>query len=261
MNIEIEDINSWPDAVRLLLADNLKLLSNHAARCIEIDNMEYIERISAANQYAYKRELIIEKINKIIKNCNLIGYHCTRLLDFEISDIKNNGMQLLSVALIKNRLEEAVTRNYISEELALYLLSKNQCADEFRQGRLWFVCGVSILKVEGFVVRLLKSWGGEALYNSHEIDDFSGTALRNIGTPCIIRCMLVPDQLQLYIKCIGEKIEEAFLQKHGICTPNNPQFDTHMRQPLPPKQILKIIEIGDPEFLTITDYVCWHERI
>ncbi len=43
----------------------------------------------------------------------------------------------------------------------------------------------SVLRSEGAVGRLFRSWGGEALYNSHEDDLETGPLLRRIGTPCI----------------------------------------------------------------------------
>jgi hypothetical protein len=124
---------------------------------------------------------------------------------------------------------------------------------------LWFVCGASILKLELNVLRLLRSWGGEALYNSHEQDPVSWPTLRSLGKACIIKCRLLPQQINLPRHGLGAKIEEAFLQNRGVSTPNDPQFDTHMKQTLPAEQILNIIEKDDPEFLSLTDYETWSE--
>lgn len=257
LNIEIDDINTWPSGIQDLLEAKFQVLSSHAAWENEYPFLPLPERHYATNPYSGERYLVIQQINEMVRGHNLIGYHCTRLLDSEISSIKSDGLEPLSGDLVRRRMMRAISESVLSNEEALKFLSENQCTEKNRQGMIWFVCGISVLKKESLVVRLLRSWGGEAVYNLHNDD----CILSTIGKPCIVRSSLIQSQLKLGINCLAEKIIDAFLQNCGVTTPNNPQFDTYVTQQLLPGQILKIIERDDPEFEELTNYVGWIKKI
>lgn len=259
--IEVEDSNTWPPEALNLLKENFNLLSLYTENEIAYPNIPLPERLYYVNPYKDKRESIIEQLDEILEGHNLVGYHCTRLLDHEIVSIKNNGMNPLSLKFFEKRVKQAINNGSFGAETGQYLLENNLCSEPFRQGMLWFVCGVSMLKDEDGVGKFFRGWGGEAIYNWHENNELSWSILKSIGHPCIIRAALTPIKIFPTTWSIGMNLEQAFLQNKGIETPNNPQFDAHMKHQLPSEQILKIILIDDPEFSELTNYEKWKKKI
>ncbi len=93
-----------------------------------------------------------------------------------------------------------------------------------------------MLQDQSGVYKFFRGWGGESIYNCHEIDEISRPIVMSASKPCIIRPALIPNKINFYIPNISTKLVEGFLQKRGIRTPNKPQFDTHIKHQLPPSK-------------------------
>lgn len=128
---------------------------------------------------------------------SFIAYHCTRLTDFEISEIKSSGMARGGKELLLNkimRLPESC--DDIREELLNHVngLRETQADSSIYVsfGNLDFVTDKGCDKI------FTQFWGGETIYNFYDNpDSFSSKHLRciksrlqTISTPCIIllRC-------------------------------------------------------------------------
>ncbi len=85
------------------------------------------------------------------------------------------------------RITRLLHQNLISPEIAQCLKDKNQANDSNRSRKLWFCFFEPSISGESGIGRFFKSWGGEALYNSHEHNPDIGKVLRSIGTPYIIK--------------------------------------------------------------------------
>lgn len=261
MNIEIHDINTWPVKAVSILSENLNLLANHAAKDREYIFAPWDEKINFVNEYAYERNLILKELDNILKGYSLVGYHCARLLDYEIAEIQSIGMEA-SNNFLQRKIAQAVTQKVFSFDFASYLLSKKLHVQQgTRRGKLYFVCGKSELQHEDVISKFFRCWGGEAIFNLHENDNFSWPILSTLGKPCIIKTALIPEKLVL-LPNISERLETSFLQTKGVSTSDSAGFDTLIRGGLlPPTQILKIIDINDPEFPTLTNYKSWDRKL
>lgn len=258
--IEIESVDIWPKEVVNILENNFDILKKYILREHGLMSLLSTERWNKINKYASERALIIEDIKQLISKHKVTVYHCTRLTESEIDDVNSNGIQPLSLELINNRITKALSENLLSKELADYLLSANQCNDKNRSGMLWFAGGVSTLKDEGAVVRLFQSWGGEALYNSHEDDTKSGHVLKAIGKPCIIKASLFPTEFKAIWVDLGERLVNAFLIHRGIKNVESPNFDTYIDFLLRPERFV-LIQRENPLFESLTNCNRWREKI
>jgi len=88
-------------------------------------------------------------------------------------------------------------------------------------------------------------------------DVFLCLHLKSLGTPCIIRASLNPDEITKYFQALASKIETVYLQSTGIVTSNNAPFDANMKKALPANQVLKIISANNPEFEALTRHHTW----
>lgn len=182
-HIEVENANTWPIQARKLLENNLNILSLHAEREIAYPDLPLLERINAVNPYKAQQRSIIEQLDQIINNHHLIGYHCTRLLDSEITNIQINGLNPLSPELFANRIKQATEGNIITPDTASHLLSNNLCSETNRKGRLWFVCGISELKMNMGLVSFLKHGVAKQFITVMRTMEFLGQPLNLLANP------------------------------------------------------------------------------
>jgi hypothetical protein len=65
-------------------------------------------------------------------------------------------------------------------------LANNQAAEQNRAGKLWFCFFRPAIAGESGIGDLVRFWGGEAVYNSHDRDDEIGPIIATIGCPAIV---------------------------------------------------------------------------
>ena len=82
---------------------------------------------------------------------------------------------------------------------------------------------------EPAVYRLLRSWGGEALYANHEADPQIGPLLREVGTPYIVVAAIPVEDIKTYVP-IGERLVNIWCGKHNVRTEQAPDFEGHTRK-------------------------------
>ncbi len=87
LNIETEEPDTWPTQVQRTLEKNSRLLASYAAEEIDYPNIPYPERHYTVNPYCDQYEQIIEQLEQELGGNNLVGYHCTRLLENEIINV------------------------------------------------------------------------------------------------------------------------------------------------------------------------------
>lgn len=243
--MEIEDEKTWPAEVVAFLEEKQDIFRNWKTRNRPADPKEYDEAIIA--------------LRKILRGADytLRGYHCTRLTDEEIQSILANGMSLPSASMLQKRIEAIKQSGLIDSHTAEYLLSNNQANDDNRAGMIWFCFYPPRIAGQRGIERFFRSWGGEALYNSHEDDAFSGPALAKIGTPCLVEAY-VPIGSLAYHGGADFKMIARFLKKRGL-RPDNPlEHEDRAKQPIPASNIIRIIKFPDPRFMQLTGCSKWN---
>jgi len=184
---------TWPAALLEYLQSQFDMLLAHACRKQEIHdkiNDPTIELtpalMMASNPHAEAREQASLKILELLQLTTLRGWHCTRLTEYEVAHITANGMQPPNLPALIKRIEKALEFGMLEDEIAKRLIQQNQADECSRKDRIWFCFFEPKIAEQCGIERFFRCWGGEALYNSHERDPQTGTALRSIGRPCLI---------------------------------------------------------------------------
>lgn len=182
----IDQISTWPSEIVNLIESARNDLLNNLKEEARIDNLA-IKNV----EYRYNRPFnkykeswckVVELIENELKETKIIGFHCTRLMDYEISDIIENGLRPLDPNFSNSRIETLFDNMLITYEFKNKLIDKGELSAKYRTNRTFFFHCISTLTDEFGLCRLFKSWGGEAMYFNNE----NGTALQEIGIPCIV---------------------------------------------------------------------------
>ena len=88
--------------------------------------------------------------------------------------------------MLRQRIENLRDGGLIDAATAAELIADNQAAESNRAGRIWFCFFAPNLDSETGLSDLLSYWGGEALYNSHDMHGVRGPLLAGIGTPSLV---------------------------------------------------------------------------
>jgi hypothetical protein len=120
-------------------------------------------------------------------------FHASRLLPFELDEIRREGLQLASKELFAAKVAGAVHGLLSAAEGTELLRSAEPLDGSDGAARVAQVCvsaGTAVYRDAAHAVRpLLQSWGGEVLYFAHEQDGL-GKRLHELGTPTIIEVSL-----------------------------------------------------------------------
>lgn len=201
-----------------------------------------------------------EELREILSRHAVVGFHNTRLTYEEIQRIKDSGMQLPNLALLIERIEVLVKRGTVTQEVGERLKEKNQANDKHRANMIWFCLFEPHLAGESGIERLLRHWGGEALYNSHENDPITGPILRRIGIPVVVEAVL-PIALLRGPSFMSEKVARQFHISQGFNSGEGVLMDDFVRAPLPAESIRAIYEFPGVEFRRLTDCDSWYEKL
>jgi len=262
--LSLDNESTWPLALLELLNENLVTLASFEAERARIDSLAQSDpaiRLNAPfNPYADLRRGVLDYIAALIVNERLVGWHCTRLHEVEIASIQRDGLSPLSPDLITQRIHARVAAADISPEMATRLLMDNHAANANRQGMIWLIFTKSPLFQESGVIRLLQSWGGEALYLGQEDDHEIGPALRQIGKPCIVEAVVAVQNIETFCG-VNERILTSYLYRRAINTGHGPDMEGFVRKSIPANDVLRIIEREDPDFEIFTNCATWRRKV
>jgi len=103
-------------------------------------------------------------------------------------------------------------------------------------------------------------WGGEAIYCSHEENSEARSALRKIGTSCIVEAEIPIASLDTFLT-VGERLVACFLHRRGVVTAHGPDFEGHVQEGVRANNIRRIITRNDTDFEWLTTCSTWHYQI
>ena len=190
----------------------------------------------------------------------LVGWHCTRLTEAEITAIRSDGMQMPDVAMLHRRVDAVVDAGLLPRNLADRLKTEHQADESWRAGRVWFCFFPPRLAGESGIERFFRHWGGEALYNSHEDDPESGVAISTIGVPCIVE-VVVPIAILGAHGGLYAKIARRYLVSCGHRIVEPVDHVDRIVHPLPAINIRKVILFPSLEFIALTGCAEWQQPI
>ncbi|MCB2178133.1 MAG: hypothetical protein KQH57_20180 [Actinomycetales bacterium] len=129
------------------------------------------------------------KIEFALDGVSVRVFHATRLLPFEVTGIRREGLKLASGEMFASKVSDAVACGVLSHDEGEELIRSAMPLDGSAGARAAQVCasaGTAVYRDDPHGVRpLLESWGGEVLYFAHEHDAL-GKRLRHLGTPTVI---------------------------------------------------------------------------
>ena len=172
--MDLYDTKTWPDDLLKQLERDRTIFEGWELQRIGVPTKR---RISGPD---YDRAL--HRLRAVLNNYTLHGYHCTRLTSGEIAHIRLAGMQLPNETILRRRIEMLRDTGLIDTSTAADLIAENQGAETNRAGRIWFCFFPPRLDGEIGISSLLRYWGGEALYNSHDDHPVRGPLLASLGT-------------------------------------------------------------------------------
>ena len=271
MDVEIEDIDSWPPGFREAVMQSMPLVISYHEECSRIGKYReggdvLLQIHPPENRYKQDYRALVERLEALLLPHRIVSYHCTRLTQEEIVDIKQEGLQVLTTNLVNKRLEQCLSHGYLNQveyeriKNSPHLPKSLNDINGKRTGMIHFCANRSTLQDCDAVYRLFRSWGGEALYWGHEEDTDLAPVLGRIGVPCIVVCAIpfkrirqpyyeFPEYFLSYM--VSEEIEHTFLSSTvNPCTEEN----------LSPSEILAIISYSDDRFEELTTEASWPER-
>jgi hypothetical protein len=200
------------------------------------------------------------RLRNVLNNYTFHGYHCTRLTPGEIAHIRSAGMQLPNKMVLRERIETLRESGLVDAATAADLIAENQAAETNRAGRIWFCFFPPRLAGESGISSLLRYWGGEALYNSHDEHPVRGPLLARLGTPCLVEAD-VPIASLRGPGFLDMKIARQFLIWNGLQTTETVDHEDCAVRPLTAANILRVIEFPDRDFITLTACDSWRKPL
>lgn len=244
--------DSWPETVKTYLSNNLSDLTKFKKQSAL--GIAYNEIQSISHTY----DKIVVTLTDILNGYSLHGYHCTRLTNEEIQKVLLEGMQPQNCDLLYERISVLENTGKISTKVSTRLKNENQANEPNRIGQIWFCFFAPHIATEHGINRLFKSWGGEALYNSHEGDPETGKKLNRIGIPCIIEAKVPIVGLTGYSLSIC--MIKQFCFNRGL-DENPGEFEDYSNIPIVKDNILAIHRFPDPKFNELTKCNTWKTRL
>lgn len=195
-----------------------------------------------------------------LKQFSLRGWHCTRLTEAEIAAIQANGMCLPNSAMLERRINRLLEARLLTADVAALLRARNSADDPYRVGMLWFCFFPPGRAGEGGIGRFFHHWGGEALYVHHEDNPASSSALRGIGTPCVVEAEVPVSSLKSPIG-LALKIYEQMLRGPGRRAQDRIEHEGAINAPLSAADVRRIIRYPHVDFRELTQCDNWREPI
>lgn len=263
-SIIIDDECTWPEKLSVVFEENLETLAAYEKERARVDDFAKADvglRIfPPANPHAGTRTRVLDKANQLLANARLVGWHCARLHPDEITSIQSDGLHALSRELAVGRVRKLETVGDLSPKVAERLVTENKADESNRRSLVCLIFTRLPLRNELCVVRLFRSWGGEALYNDHESDPEIGPVLRSIGIPCIVEVAVPVTGITTFCS-VEESMMRGFLHRRHVQTGHSPEMEGSVGVPIPGRDVRRILRRNDPEFELLTQCSTWGERI
>lgn len=220
----LADVDTWPAFLRDYLASQHEMLLAYAHHerermdaYLHPENEHVPMALMPSNPHLERHEAAWLQAQRLLYSTFLRGWHCTRLTDDEVEHIRAHGMQPPNPQILAERIRRVQTAGMIDGAIAERLIAENQAGERYRQGMIWFCFFEPRSAGQSGIERFFRSWGGEALYNSHERDPKTGAALRSIGSPCLIEADVPVSSFGCH-SCLGQKIIRRYLLTYGVDT-------------------------------------------
>lgn len=238
--------SKWPSALLNFLKQNQSIFHKWENDRNNINVIEF--------------DIKYQELRRILDLYYLVGWHCTRLTDYEIINIKTYGMVTPSLDFLSKRIENLIDLGEITEKLGEIFKNSNRYQEKNNMHNIWFQFDEPNTLDEDANYRLLRRWGGEALYSEHENDKERKGILEKIGHPCVIFAR-IPVKFLSKDGSITEKVYKIFLNYANKRRTKQCKLEDSLIQNLPAQYIIHIYKYPDKDFLDITGCEKWKKHL
>jgi hypothetical protein len=198
---------------------------------------------------AYDGQLV-----RLLADHRLRAYHCARLLEREIVDIRSQGLRPLSAELVEDKLGAAVRCGAITVDERARLHEHRRLGGPglVVEGRVCLALSTADFGLAAhFFNPMLSCWGGEAIYAAHEsgATSMAGT-LRRLGRPSIVVVHIEASAITATPSLTGPFVAVAAgwpAEEHGA--------DIACAGPVPPEFVEDVWHPGDARYDQFPDLV------
>lgn len=252
-HIILDQINSWPKTVLELIENHEQSLKGYLQ---EEKRIEKIGRTDLKirynrpqNPFGVEWVEVADKVDEILQEYKIVGFHCTKLMDYEIKDVIKNGLIPLDKDFANTRINILFDKGFISKELRNKIISKAELSEKIRAGRIFVFHCLSTLKDEWGLNKLFGFWGGESIYQYLK----NSTELRQIGIPCIVVTSIKISELDIY----------PSLSRRMLCIYFDDNLHPHDTDSVIEKKldVLKVIQRDNMLFSKLTNIESWSDEI
>jgi hypothetical protein len=267
--VDLLDKATWPaDVVACLKRHKRVLLAKerrdqeHSREHRQLDRKSPAEQEAwrirqYANQYDLRpHESALAELVTVLGRHALLGYHCTRLTEPEISRILSHGMQLPGGSMLESRIRTIQSCGLIERELAEKLVADHQADATNRKGMIWFCFYPPHPATEHGIGSLLRFWGGEALFQTWRHDASVGPALQKIGMACLVEADVPVASLSPH-SWLGRHVARQFLINDGFKTNEPALHEDWAHDPILAANIRRIVRYPEPDFIRLTHCNEW----
>ena len=260
-HIILDSIGTWPTSIQDLLTSEEEGLRSYLQEEQRLDHLaecDVILRIRRpANPHRFVWDRTVERVRQLACAHAVVGFHCARLVQTEVDDIRANGLRPPSPCFALQRVDRLVQQGSISQAGAQAIRERNEASADNREGRICFFHCLSTLRDESGLYRLFRWWGGEALYCHHEADSPARDDLRRSGMPCIVLAAFQSSDICTF-GSFEEHMTNVWLDRDG---PDARPHDCETHVQGRGVRVLDVIVRADPRFEELTDCLNWRQSI
>lgn len=188
--IVLDIMESWPKEVKEILEENKDELIKFSDSKHDIDILRAKFPISRSNYFEIEFQEVYDDvfdyINEIMSGKNVIGFHCSRLIESEIEIIKKEGLKPLTGNLTEMKLKMIKKDNLLDAKIIKKLKENNKSDVQGRMNKIFFIHCINNLIEFAIDHPLFRFWGGETFHFENKYDNEIAKQLQTIGEPYII---------------------------------------------------------------------------
>ena len=179
-------------------------------------------------------------------SAHIVGYHASRLMEWEIESVHSVGLLPLTPELVETKIRTAERAGAFSPAVANELLSLGDRYSRVpaRSGRVCLTTSRNTLQFKRYFFHQFSKWGGEAIYGGVGRREHLYESLM-IGKPCVIKINVdLSNDIIVYENFdLARTLAAVFL---GIPSGGSLHLDRIL-----PDRIMGIVTESDPEWVAL----------
>lgn len=211
---------TWPQKCRELLNSQSKLIEEYLIEEKAIEELKKDKEnfdCTTCNIFYKQFSEIKMKFESLFleENQDILCYHATRLMPFEVENIKNNGLSIIDETFLKFKINNLFHRDIINSE-ELEIINKTNFLNYgkqriARENKLYFICGNQDIRYTedntSDIYLFYNNYGGEVIFKGLYIENPKLLEkLNGISKPYIIICSMPLNDIKDKIRFFIEKL-------------------------------------------------------